>query len=104
MKEPSCFRFITLAMLVSLSAGRGGANSDRGSGGSSEQHGVNPFVPTDLELAVDALSAALGDQPGAGDVKVSIVANRHSNYWTPAQIGTGRAASAIGCFSTFDAT
>jgi ribose transport system substrate-binding protein len=37
-------------------------------------------------------------------VKISVIANRHSNYWTPAQIGTGRAASAIGCFSTFDAT
>jgi len=64
----------------------------------------NQFEPTDLEDAVGALSDALGAQPEAGDVKVAVVANRHSNYWTPAQIGAGRAASAIGCFSTFDAT
>jgi ribose transport system substrate-binding protein len=57
-----------------------------------------------LEDAVDALSTALGEQTEASDVKLAVVANRHSNYWTPAQIGTGRAASSIGCFSTFDAT
>jgi ribose transport system substrate-binding protein len=64
----------------------------------------NPFAPTDLENAVDALATALGDQTDASGVKIAVVANRHSNYWTPAQIGTGRAASSIGCFASFDAT
>jgi len=64
----------------------------------------NPFAPTDLEDAVDALATALGDQTDASGVKIAVVANRHSNYWTPAQIGTGRAASSIGCFASFDAT
>ena len=92
-------------MSLSLSA-CGGAGDDGANDGSrkSDTPELNPFVPRDLESAVEALSTALGEQPQAGDVKISVVANRHSNYWTPAQIGTGRAASAIGCFSTFDAT
>jgi ribose transport system substrate-binding protein len=64
----------------------------------------NPFEPKDLKAAAAALSAAVNGTANAADVKVAVVANRHSNYWTPAQIGAGRAASAIGCFSTFDAT
>jgi ribose transport system substrate-binding protein len=65
---------------------------------------VNPFAPGDLEDAASALFEALGDDVDPSGVKIAVVANRHSNYWTPAQIGTGRAASAIGCFATFDAT
>jgi ribose transport system substrate-binding protein len=98
----SCFT--TLAFLISLSACSAGGDAGGKTNDDHTDAKENPFHPADLQQAVDALHAALGDQPQAGDVKISVVANRHSNYWTPAQIGTGRAASAIGCFSTFDAT
>jgi len=97
-------RFPILALLFSLSACGGGATDSSDGPNEPGTKDPNPFVPAELESAVEALTVALGEQPEAGNVKISVVANRHSNYWTPAQIGTGRAASAIGCFSTFDAT
>ncbi len=98
-------RLSTLAALLSLGAcSTSPADPASGPDDGRTNTEQNPFVPRDLMDAVDALSNALGEQPEAGDVKISVVANRHSNYWTPAQIGAGRAASGIGCFSTFDAT
>ncbi len=80
----------------------GTAKPADGGGGNTVQ--PNPFEPSDLKMAAAALSAAIADAANAADIKVAVVANRHSNYWTPAQIGAGRAASSIGCFSSFDAT
>ncbi len=95
----------TVALLTLVAATQAcGGDDSAPPGGNNGPPTENPFVPTDLEDAVDALSTALGEQTEASDVKLAVVANRHSNYWTPAQIGTGRAASSIGCFSTFDAT
>lgn len=65
---------------------------------------VNPFTPDELEDAVEALEAALGEQPGAGDVRLAMVANRHSAFWTSTQIGTQRAAQRLGCVAQFTAT
>lgn len=94
-----------IALFMALATIQGCGSEDSSS--TADKNGPkapNPFVPTNLEDAVDALSSALGEQTDASDVKLAVIANRHSNYWTPAQIGTGRAASVIGCFSTFDAT
>jgi ribose transport system substrate-binding protein len=87
----------------------GGCSDDKaapaaqgGTGGTGTEE--NPFFPKSLDQATKVLQAELGEQLNAGDIKISVVANRHSNYWTPAQIGTGRASSSIGCFADFDAT
>lgn len=100
--------FIALALFASACAEDAAEEpNDDNNGepdGGEDNEVVNPFFPSDLNDAVDALAVALGDQPQAGDARIAVVANRHSNYWTPAQIGTGRAASVIGCYSSFDAT
>jgi ribose transport system substrate-binding protein len=96
----------SLSVLIALGFLAGCGSGDGSESGPPKDVVVkpNPFKPTDLEDAVDTLASALGTQTDASGVKLAVVANRHSNYWTPAQIGTGRAASAIGCFASFDAT
>src|SRR5262245_54320301 len=109
IRGPVPIAFIAAALLA---LGCSDSNSDEPNDSDNEgtpdggapNNAPNPVFPDDLNDAVDALTDALGDQPNAGDAKIAVVANRHSNYWTPAQIGTGRAASVIGCYSSFDAT
>lgn len=79
----------------------GDADAGPGDAGTSEP---NPFFPQDLADSVEALSGALGEQPLAGDVRLALVANRISSFWTPAQIGIATASQRIGCVSRFDAT
>jgi ribose transport system substrate-binding protein len=81
-----------------------GPSGGGGNGAGGGPPSTNQFFPQDLEDAAAKLTEALGEQSDPGSIKVAVVANRHSNYWTPAQIGTGRASSSIGCYASFDAT
>jgi ribose transport system substrate-binding protein len=99
--------FLRFAAVVSLAlAACGGAVSGTDAGNQTADAGQtpNPFYPQDLQDAVDRLTMELGAQPEAGNVRVAMVANRYSNFWNPAQIGTSRAAQTIGCVATFEAS
>jgi ribose transport system substrate-binding protein len=97
-----CGVYLTLCAGLGLGC-TGEPPSSPETGSEAPSEAINPFYPVELQQAIDLLTVELGEQPGAGDVRVGVVANRHGNFWTPAQIGTGRAASALGCVATFDA-
>lgn len=95
------FKNWSVLVLVIGVAGCGNSSKDKKI---DDEEETNAFFPTDLSDAVDALREAVGPQADAGSFKLATIANRHSNYWTPVQIGTAVAATELGCFATFDAT
>src|SRR6187397_1306525 len=110
--EGGAMRFRSIATLslclIIVSACDNAPTTDQDSGTEPGEDagtpGPNPFFPQHLADAATALENALGEQPLAGDVKVAVIANRISNFWTPAQIGTATASQRIGCVSQFAAS
>jgi ribose transport system substrate-binding protein len=72
------------------------ANADRSSAS-------NPFRPAELFALADNIKSAVAGKGDPATIPVALVANHLDPYWTPCQIGTGRAASELGCPSVFQA-
>jgi ribose transport system substrate-binding protein len=54
---------------------------------------VNPYRPTELFAAVDALRAATEGQSAPGDAKFVLLTNAVAPFWTAAQTGASRASA-----------
>jgi ribose transport system substrate-binding protein len=63
----------------------------------------NPFRPTELFALATSVKASIANKGDPGGTPIALVPNHLDPYWTPTQIGTGRAASEIGCPSVFQA-
>lgn len=62
----------------------------------------NPFVPVALNSLIEKLETSLSDvsvEPST--IRVSIVANGQTTYWSAAQVAAARAASSLGCVASF---
>jgi ribose transport system substrate-binding protein len=65
----------------------------------------NPFRPVNLEQIAAALDTAAAKATGdPSKVSVAALTNAVSPFYTPLEIGVGRAASKLGCPSTFQMT
>lgn len=95
-------RILGSSLLATILALGFGCGSDDGGDDTDEADAVNPFVPVELNALVDELDASLQTlsvEPST--IKVSIVANGQTAYWSAAQIGAARAASDRGCVASF---
>jgi ribose transport system substrate-binding protein len=63
----------------------------------------NPYRPTELFEAVEALQTAVEGQSAPAGAKFAFLANNLSPFWTAAQIGVGRASSELGVPIAFQA-
>jgi ribose transport system substrate-binding protein len=61
----------------------------------------NPFEPVTLNKMQAAMSAAIAGKGTPGGTPLGVVVNGPYPFWTPTQIGSGRAGSEIGCPVTF---